>query len=533
MKTLFPNARIFHGCPEFSGADSLLVSGRRIVRTGKYRDLHGQADKVIDLNGGFLCPAFIDAHVHPVSGGMTKLSLDLRNVESKADFVKKVSAYASTLRPGEWVKGRNWQADFWPDGTPGKNDLDRAVGDRPALIYRFDGHIAVASSKALELAGIDENTADPEGGIIGRDGTGKPDGILKDEAIQLVKRKMNFLTAQELEKVFEITSAEANSFGIGTLHSVITLREFKVLSEMSRRGRLKCRYSCYAVPGDGDFSEFLEEVAEMKRQSANDEYARLLGIKLFYDGALGSRTALFREPYLESGSGKSDYCGIRCSGDKRTFGEKIRKIVANGLQPMVHAIGDQAVHEVIDIYSEIDKGTRSLLRPRIEHVQHVIPEDVKRIADLAIVASVQPRHIFYDGAVCGKVLGPERERNTYVFRTMLSSGVKMCFGSDWPIAELNPMLGIHSAVSRMVKHGESSTAWIPEEKVSVSDALELFTAGSAFAEFAEKTKGAINEGMLADFAVISEDPRRCALEEIPEIKVLSTFSGGELVYGSK
>lgn len=526
MKTLFTNAILF-GRPD---SDSLVVSDGRIIEIGKLKKLRSQADKILDLNGGFLCPAFIDAHIHPVSGGMTKLSLDLRNVESKDEFIRKVSAYASTLKDGEWVKGRNWQSDFWHDGSPDKNDLDRAVGGRPALIYRFDGHIAVASSNALELAGINESTADPAGGIIGRDESGKPNGILKDEAVHLVKRKMKQLTVQELERIFEVVSEEACSFGIGTLHSVISLREFDVLRRMAERQRLKCRFTCYAVSGDGDFEEFLENAAEIKRKSSVEGYARLLGVKLFYDGALGSRTALFREPYLEPVDGKTGYCGIRCSGDKKEFGEKIRKVVAKKLQPMVHAIGDLAVHELIDVYSEIEKETRILLRPRIEHVQHVFPEDIKRIVDLGITASVQPRHIFYDGIICGKFLGAVRERNTYVFKTMLSSGVKMCFGSDWPVVELNPFLGIYSAASRAVKRRDAGVPWFPEERISVTEAINLFTEGSSFAEFAENEKGSIMGGKVADLILLSKDPRECELSEIPEIKVLKTFSGGELVY---
>lgn len=413
MRTLFANAILF-GHPD---SDSILVSEGRISRIGKLNELRGQAERILDLNGGFLCPAFIDAHVHPVSGGMTKLSLDLRNVESKADFVKRISAYAATLKPNAWVKGRNWQADFWPDGSPDKNDLDQAVGGRPALIYRFDGHVAVASSKALELAGIDENTSDPSGGIIGRDKTGKPDGILKDDAIHLVKQKMNILAVQELEKIFEIVSDEACSLGIGTLHSVISLREFNVIRSLSERKKLKCRFSCYVVPGDQLFDEFLENAVDMKNQSAGNISARLLGVKLFYDGA-----------------------------------------------------------------------------------------------------------------ICGKILGPVREKNTYVFNAMLNSGVKMCFGSDWPIAELNPLLGIYSAASRAVKYMDADVPWLPEERISVSEAIKLFTEGSSFAEFAENEKGVIMGNHLADLVLLSEDPRECELSDIPEIKVLKTFSGGEMVY---
>jgi hypothetical protein len=518
MKTLFTNAILF-GCPY---SDSLLVSSGRILRIGKFKELRCQADKVFDLNGGFLCPAFIDGHVHPVSAGMTMLSLDLRDVSSNKEFIKRISAYASTLKPDEWVKGRNWQADFWPDGHPDKESLDKAVGGRPALIYRFDGHVAVASSKALELAGINENTPDPSGGIIGRDESGKPDGILKDEAIILVKQKMNLLTVQELEKIFEIVSDEASSLGIGTLHSVISLREFNILRTLSERKRLKCRFTCYAVPGDGDFDEFLDNAADLKHQCIGDYNVRLLGVKFFYDGALGSKTALFQEPYLDAINGKPGNCGIRCSGDRKMFGEKISKTVAKGLQPMVHAIGELAVREVIDVYSGIDEVSRIRLRPRIEHVQHVIPEDIKRIAELGLIASVQPRHIFYDGALCGKILGPVREKNTYVFRTMLSFGVKMCFGSDWPVVELNPLLGIYSAVSRAVKHMEAGKSWLPEQKISVSEAISLFTEGASFAEFAENEKGSIKENQLADLVLLSKDPRECELAEIPEIKVLKT-----------
>ena len=535
-RVLYHNARVLTMDPAQPFADAFVVAGSRFAAAGDRDGLCSSRMRTVDLHGGFVCPAFTDCHVHPVSGGLTTMRLDLRDVMSRAEFRERLARYADSLPPDAWVRARNYAADFWPDGPPTRHDLDAACGGRPAFVQRTDGHVGVAGSRALELGGVTRETPDVPDGIIERDESGQLTGVLKDGAMGLVYRVIPAASDHGLRDALVAAMAEAARNGVGTCHGLLSPREYGVLRELLRDApskQARCRMPAWIGLGGNGWRNQLAEIARLRQETSRDEWPPVHGVKLFYDGALGSRTALFAEPYHDNPEGERDFAGVQCC-DHDTLTRQVLAAMDEGVQPAVHAIGDLAVSRTLDILSAASPEAREGIRSRIEHAQHLLATDVPRFAALGVTASMQPRHLYDDGDFCEPRIGRGRCPHTYMLRSLIESGASVCFGSDWPVAEMSPLLGIHAAVTRRTRRDTyGPEGWVPDERITPIQALRAYTSVAAWTERVEKTKGRIAPGHLADFTVLSDDPTACPPDAIPEIRVLQTVVGGQTTFAAE
>lgn len=529
----YHNARVLTMDPARPRADAFTVVDGYVAAVGTRSELAGLRGRSVDLGGGFVCPAFVDCHTHPVSGGFTTMRPDLRDVASRAELRERLTCYADSLPADAWVRARNYAADFWPDGAPTRHDLDAACGGRPAFIQRTDGHVGVANSRALHLGQVTRQTPNAPDGIIERDESGQPTGVLKDGAMGLVYRAIPESSDRQIRDALIAAMAEAAKHGVGTCHGLLSRREHDILRSLYRDGapgQARCRMPAWIGLGGTEWRDRLAEIVRLQRETACDEWARVRGVKLFYDGALGSRTALFAQPYCDNAGSEEGFAGVRCC-DHDTLTRQAFAAMEEGLQPAVHAIGDLAVSRTLDVFEASAPGVRRSTRPRIEHAQHLLPEDIGRFAAIGIIASMQPRHLFDDGDFCEPRIGRDRCARTYAFRSLLGSGASLCFGSDWPVAEISPLLGIHAAVTRQTRRGTyGPCGWVPAEKITPLEALRAYTSTAAWAERSERIGGRISPGFLADFTVLSQDPTACDPDAIPDIRVLQTVVGGQTTF---
>ncbi len=511
-------------------AEAAAVVGERIVAVGPAREVEtwiGPGTRVVDLEGRLALPGFIDSHVHFMEGGADLLGVQLRDAATPEAFTARIAAKAREWPAGTWILGGSWDHEAFPARElPHRSWIDAATPDHPVCVSRLDGHMVLCNSLALRLAGVDRNTPDPEGGAIVRDpATGEPTGVLKDAARNPVNRVIPEPGPAQLRAMAEAALKAAAAQGVTTVHDVSAERGFGTYQELLGEGRLTTRITLY-FPIAG-----VEEVVRLGLRSGfGGTRLRFAGLKGFTDGSLGSGTALFFEPY-------ADEPGNRGLFHNQMFpeGAMERRILAadrHGLNVAVHAIGDRAIAELLDIFQSVARQDRDRPRRlRMEHVQHVRPGDLERMAGLGMVASVQPYHGIDDGRWAQRRIGPERARFAFPYRSLLDAGVPLAFGSDWPVAPMDPIRAIYAAVTRRTLDGRHPEGWVPDQKVPLAAAVHASTLGGAYAEGAEGEKGSITPGKLADFAVLDRNLFRIAPEAIEEVEVAMTICGGSVTYG--
>ncbi len=531
---IITNAKIWTVDKTQPSAQAVAVVGERIVAVGSNADIdlwRGPATRVIDAAGHLLLPGFNDAHVHFVSGGRQLDSIELNDATSPEEFVRRIAERAKKTSKGEWITGGDWDETKWsPAKIPTKELIDAVTPDTPVLVGRYDGHMALANSVALRVAGITAQTPDPAGGVIVRDAHGNPTGALKDAALDLIDKSIPPLTHDQRLHAVKRALAHAASLGVTSVQEMDDngeeLANIGIYAELLQRDELTARI--YTAP----LIKYVDDEAKIGvRHAFGGPYLRIGALKTFADGSLGSSTAYFFEPFTD----QPDNRGLLSDAMQplAMMRERMMKADAAGLQVCTHAIGDRAISTILDLYSEVEKAHGPANRRwRIEHAQHMAAKDFDRFAALHVIASVQPYHAIDDGRWAEKRIGHDRASRTYAFRTFLDHGVRLALGTDWDVAPLNPMLGLYAAVTRATLDGKNPGGWFPEQRLTLQEAIEAYTMGSAYAEFQEKEKGSITSGKLADMVLLSGDLFTIAPEKIREVTVVKTIVGGKVVWAT-
>ena len=511
-------------------AEAVAVIGARIVAVGTRAEIdawRGAASRVIDAHGKLLLPGFNDAHVHFTDGGADLAAVQLNDAGSAEEVRRRLAAQVARTAAGEWILGGAWDETKWsPRQQPTAALIDGVTGDVPVFIGRYDGHQGLANSAAMRLAGISAGTADVDGGVIVRDESGAPTGIFKDAAQELIFKVIPPRSHEQRLAAARRALAHAASLGVTSVqHMSAEFADVAVYSELLEKGQLTTRIYCAPLE-----TEWQAQTRVGLRRAWGSSYLRLGAVKGFADGSIGSRTAALFKPY----SDEPDNRGILSAEmhPPEAMRERLMQADAAGLQLRVHAIGDRAISMVLDMFDAIEKANGYHdQRMTIEHVQHTAPDDLERFARLHVIASMQPYHAIDDGRWVEARIGHERARTSYAWRSLLDHGVTLAFGTDWDVAPLNPLLGLYAAVTRATLDGKNPQGWIPEQKITLAEAVEAYTLGSAFAEFQEKEKGSITAGKLADMVILSDDIFAIRPEAIRNVKVETTIVGGRIVYG--
>lgn len=529
---LLYNARIWTGEAELPWAQALAVRGERIVAVGadeEVKKLAGENTTCVDAGGKLVLPGFIDNHTHFLIGGFQLLSLDLRAVSCKKEFIAAVRQRAAQLPVGAVLGGGGWSNDQWAQtDLPHRSWVDSFTLERPVFLHRSDLHIAFANSAALRLAGIDKNTPDPVGGQILRDeDSGEPTGILKDNAVKLLQEKLPAPSPEEYDQALQAAMDCALRSGVTSVQDVTAWRDWldwECMLRFQKKQALSVR-----IYARTQIHEWEKQPQLRQSGFVDDVWLRLGGIKGFVDGSLGSGTAYMCEPYDDA----PETCGLLTEQmlPEGIMKERLAASDRAGLAASLHAIGDKANQLLLDIFEEVEaeNGPRDR-RFRIEHAQHLRREDIGRMARLGVLASVQPGHVADDGCWAEKRIGEKRCRMTYAFRSLLEAGVPLSFGTDWPVVPLDPFQGIYTAVTRQTLDGKHPGGWVPEEKLTLEDALRAYTLGGAYAEFSEQEKGSLKVGKLADLVMVSQDIFQVPVDDLPKTKVLLTMVGGQVRY---
>jgi hypothetical protein len=505
-------------------ANAIAVQGDSILAVGDSVSLTrytGAGTKI--LSGAFVVPGFLDDHVHLLSGGFQLASVDLRDATSPEEFTRRLKAFAATLQPGEWITGGDWDHEKWP-GTPlpDRAWIDSVTPRNPVFVNRLDGHMALANSLALAAAKLADSSNDIPGGTIVRRRDGALTGVLKDEAMNPVFAAIPAPSPSQLDSALARAMRHAASLGVVGVSSVSTSwDDLAALARARARGALTLRVSNY-LP----LAAWRRLADSVKAHGPGDDWIRSAGVKGFVDGSLGSTTALMFQPYRDAPNTRGLFV---------TPEDSLRQWIGSadsaGLQVAVHAIGDRANALLLDIYDSVEQahGARDR-RFRIEHAQHLRPQDLPRFAALGVIPSMQPYHEADDGRWAAKRIGPDLIKTTYAFRSLLDKGVHLTFGSDWTVAPLDPLVGIQAAVTRQTLDGKNPEGWVPEQKITVEQALRCYTANNAYAVFAETRRGMLRRGYLADLAILDRDLTRIPAATIGQAKVVATVVGGKLVY---
>ncbi|MHB8580469.1 MAG: amidohydrolase [Ignavibacteriaceae bacterium] len=525
-KKAFVNGKIFTVDKLQPFAESVVTQGNKIIFVGSNTDSKYFIDsstEVINLYGKLMLPGFIDSHVHFIAGGFYLQGLNLRPAKSTREFKSILNDYVN-INKGKWITGGNWNHQDWETKSlPSKSMIDDFSSDTPIFIYRMDGHLALANSLALKLAGITKDSQSPEGGLIEKDIiTGEPTGILKDNAIRLISSLIPLPSKEEYYNAGLTALEEAKRFGVTSVHDITLKNDFITYQNLDKVNALTCRI--YTRLPISDYNSLIDSGV---KYNFGNERLKIGSLKAFADGSLGAGTAWFFENY---------------KGNKKTSGLPM-DIVSNGnlekwaieadrnqLQLSIHAIGDKANSYVLDLLGTIQKSNPEWDRRfRVEHAQHVRKSDIKRFSKLNAIVSAQPYHSFDDGAWADMKINEHQIKEAYSFKSFLEEGIKLCFGSDWTVAPINPLLGIYSAVTRKTAGGKYQNGWIPEEKISVEDSIKCYTINGAFASFEENIKGSIQTGKLADMVVLSEDILTIEPDKLKDVQVDMTIFDGEII----
>lgn len=526
--TIYERAQVHVEADPAVSADALAVAGGRLIAVGNRDDLVAAFPRArrVDLLGLPVFPGLTDAHIHVIGYGLGLLQIELRETRSIAEAARTIAAGAAVWRGGPWIVGSGWDKNIWAEGRfPTRHDLDPATGDRPAACSSKDGHLLWVNSAALRLAGITRDTPDPPGGVIGRDAAGEPDGLLKEAAAGLVRLALPPVTQDQREQAALAAAAGLHRLGITAVHNFTGTTEdtpaaFETFQRLRARDALTLRVVA-CVP-----EAHIEAAASCGlRTTFGDALLRVGPVKIFADGTLGSQTASMLEPF----EGQPGNHGIQV----RTS-EELDRLVARalraGMWTAVHAIGDRANRDVLDVFERhLDLSRRVGARHRIEHVQVLHPHDLPRLARLGVVASVQPIHATADRDIADRYWGA-RARWAYAFRSLAERGAVLAFGSDAPVETPDPWRGLYAAVTRQREEEPDRPAWYPEERVTLREALRAYTAGAAYAAGSEAWQGTLEPGKAADFVVLDRDPYVGAPEDLLRIQVLATVVDGRVVH---
>jgi predicted amidohydrolase YtcJ len=522
--------------PKHPEAEAIAVAGHRIIAVGtdvEVMKLRNAQTKVIDLQGRRVVPGFNDAHVHFFWGGQGLASVQLLDTHSSQEFADRIGAFAKTQPAGEWIFDGNWDEQKWsPAKLPTHEMIDTVTPDNPVWVQRSDGHMTLANALAMKLAGITKNTPDVSGGSIGRDQEGNPTGIFKDAAKDLVERVIPppsdkqvdnaLLAAQRYALDNGVTSVQDMGF-TGSHAADLQALVLRGYQRLMAQGKWKVRVSA-RFP--------LDEGARLRglgiQTNFGDETLVIGSLKAFADGSLGSASAWFVQPFDDQ-PGNSGQPSEQLSHPEEFFA-KLQAADRAGNHIAVHAIGDRANATILDLYARLEKEDGPAdRRLRIEHAQHLRPEDIARFAELHVIASVQPYHAIDDGRWAETRIGHQRATTTYAFRSLLDAGATLALGTDWFVAPMNPMETIYAATTRRTLDGKHPDGWIPEQKLSVAQSVHAYTIGSAYAESQDDIKGSLEPGKLADFDVLSDDIFAMDPIAIEHVKIALTVLGGEIV----
>jgi predicted amidohydrolase YtcJ len=515
---------------------ALAIRGDRVEAVGTEADilkLKGPETQVIDLAGHFLMPGFNDAHLHLAAGGFERLTVNLVGVKSLTEFRERIRARVETAAPGEWIVGGGWDQTLWPvKELPTRWDLDEVSSGHPVFVQRVDGHIGVANTRALQLASVTIASKDPAGGAIDRDSTGQPNGVLRETARDAVFAVVPKPTHDQRRQAIEASLHELVRFGITSVQDNSTWDDFLIYEEMEREGKLTARISEW-LP----FNDSLDTLQAHRSAHPQSDLMLHTGmLKGFMDGSLGSKTAALLEPYADDpkNSGLPQY-------EAAKLNLMAKERILAGFQLGFHAIGDKGVQMALDAFAEAEKAAREKkvkaanggedYRLRIEHAQVTTPAQIAKFKELKVIASMQPAHVLSDMPWATERLGPQRAAHSYAWAEFSKKGVTLAFGSDYPFDQLSPFRGLYAAVARKSEDGKHE--YFPEQKLSMEQAISAYTTGSAFAEFAEKEKGTLAPGMLADFMVLDRDVTSVEPAKVLGTKVLRTVVGGKTVYEAK
>ena len=535
------NAKVWTVDKSHPEAQAVAVLADRIVGVGSNAEVdawRGPNTRVNDAGGKLLLPGFNDAHVHFVSGGSQLDNVQLNDATSVEEFVRRIAERVKNTPKDEWIVGGDWDETKWsPAKLPTGGHKEPFTGNNPVYVDRYAAHMGLANSRARQLAGISAQTPDPPGGVIVRDAHGNPTGALKDAAADLVYKVIPPLSHEQRLHAVKRALAHAASLGVTSVQDMNPdYADIAVYSELLERGELTARI--YAAPL---ITQVDDQAKFGFRHAFGGPFLRIGALKAYADGSLGSATAYFFEPFVD----QPDNRGLLSDEMQPVSLMRDRMMKADdaGLQICTLAIGDQGISIILDLYTEIEKAHPATLampgnvrrysvpdrRFRIEHAQHMAAKDFDRFTQLHVIASVQPYQAIDDGRWAEGRIGHDRARRTYAFRTFLDHGVRLAFGTDWNVAPLNPMLTIYAAVTRATLDGKNPNGWFPEQKLTVTEAVEFYTMGSAYAEFQEKEKGSLTPGKLADIVLLSDDIFSIAPAKIRDVKVLKTIVGGNIV----
>ena len=524
---------VIEGGPVWTGLSTgrgqpgaVAIAGGKILAIGDSAEIARYVEsrtQVLQAHGGLIMPGLADGHTHFIAGGFQLASVNLRDAATPQEFVRRLREYASHLKPGEWILGGDWDHTLWRGAPlPHHEWIDSVTPNNPVFISRLDGHMALANAAAMRAAKITSATRDPVGGEIPRDARGEPIGIFKDNAEGLIDAAIPAPSVEQEDSALSRALVHAASLGVtATGNMSASWANLAAYKRMEHAGRMTLRVSLYLPLEDW------RTVADSVRQhGAGDDWVRIGGVKGYMDGSAGSRTAFFFEPF-------SDSAGYR--GLMRQPESDIRAWVgaadSAGLQIAVHAIGDRANAIILAIYDSVARahGPRDR-RLRVEHAQHLRPQEIPLFGALRVVPSMQPFHAIDDGRWVEQRIGPERIKTTYAFRTLLDTDAPLAFGSDWTVAPLNPMLGVYAAVTRRTLDGKNPNGWVPDQKITVGEALRAYTHGNAWATFNEQKWGTLAAGRFADVVVLDHDPFAVPAESLGTIKPRYTIVGGRVVY---
>ncbi len=520
------NGNIYTVDVRLGRVEAIAITRGKIAAVGTAEEMQhwvGPQTKVIDLEGKFVMPGFNDAHTHLANAGQGSLSVNVEGTRSIAEFQQRIRARLSEFEPGTWVVGRGWDHSLWQENRmPTKADLDAVSTSHPMFFTRVDGHSAVANSLALERAGITRSSEQPEGGEIVRDADGEPTGWLKENATGLVSGLIPAPTSEQRQRGLLLALAEAARYGVTSVQDNSSWEDFLALRELKQEGKLTLRVTEW-LPFDAP----LNRLEEMRKEGgATDPWLKTGALKGVTDGSGGSLSAAMLEPFANA----PDNRGILLYDP-----EQLKKMVvdrdAAGFQIALHAIGDRANRVALDAFEAALKiNKRRNARHKIEHAQFVHRNDFARFKELDVIASMQPCHLLADMRWAPTILGPEREYEGYAIGTMRKAGARLAFGTDYPVEHINPLRGLYAAVTREFEDGGPEGGWLPEEKVSLEEAIRAYTLGSAFAEFEERRKGTLSPGKFADLIILSQDITNVSPSELLRTDVLLTMVGGKIVY---
>jgi predicted amidohydrolase YtcJ len=540
---IFTHGNIFTGVVDAAAslgsgkrAEALAVLGDRILAVGardEIMKLKGPETKIVDLDGHFVMPGFNDAHMHLASAGLEKMNVNMVGAKTLDEFRDRLRAKVEAAGPAEWVVGEGWDETLWPVKVPPTRwDLDEVSGNHPVYLERVDGHIGVANTRALQLASVTVASRDPEGGKIDRDDSGTPTGILREKAQEAVQAVIPKPTHEKRRQAIELALADLASHGVTSAQDYSQWDDFQIYEELEHDGKLTARISEW-LP----FDDSIEDLNK-KRDShpASDNMLHTGMLKGFMDGSLGSKTAALLEPYSDDpkNSGLPQYEATKLNAMTK------ERLLA-GYQIGFHAIGDKGIQLALDAFAEAEKAAKdgkvkaadggTDYRLRIEHAQVTTPQQILRFKELKVIASMQPSHLLTDMNWAESRLGPKRAEHSYAWAEFLRRGVVLAFGTDYPVEPVTPFRGLYSALTRISEDGKKS--YYPAQKLNIEQAITAYTTGAAFAEFAEKQKGKLEPGMLADFVVLDQDITAALPPKVLGTKVLRTVVSGKTVYEAK